>query len=108
MEQRRSDRRYQRRLSIEVVYEGAAFAGTTRNLSLGGIFVETDRALPFGARVSLRFQVPTHSESTRIDGYVRWIDQDDGEVRGLGILFDGLRARDVWALSKYFEHPVDA
>jgi hypothetical protein len=92
---------------VEVVHEGTTLRGTTRNLSLGGIFVELDRALPFGARVSLCFQIPTHKEPTMIDGFVRWIDQEEGEVRGVGILFDGLRARDVWALSKYFERPVE-
>jgi hypothetical protein len=52
--------------------------------------------------------VPTQSEPVEVDGQVRWVEMEDGQVRGLGIRFEGLRARDVWALNKFFEQPVEA
>ena len=32
---------------------------------------------------------------------------EDGQLRGLGVRFEGLRARDVWALNKFFEKPLE-
>ena len=107
MEHRRSDRRYDRTLDIEVTADGVTFTTSTRNISLGGIYLLSDRTLPFGAKVSLRFKVPTQVEPIEVDGEVRWIESDNGETHGLGVQFGGLRARDVWALNKYFEKPAE-
>ncbi len=107
MEHRRSDRRYDRRVPIDFTYEGSSFAAHTRNISLGGVFIETEQTLPFGARVALRFKVPTQTEVIEVEGQVRWLEMDEGRLRGLGVRFEGLRARDVWALNKFFEKPLE-
>ena len=107
MEHRRSDRRYERRVQIEFSLAGASYNGHTRNISLGGVFIETEQTLPFGAKVSLKFKVPTQSEAIEVDGQVRWLEMDDGKLRGIGVRFEGLRARDVWALNKFFEKPLE-
>ena len=106
MEHRRSDRRYERRVAISLKHEGESFSTFTRNISLGGVFIDCDRALPFGARVALDFRIPTQSEPVIVDGQVRWLEMEEGHVRGIGIRFEGLRARDVWALNKFFEQPA--
>ncbi len=108
MDQRRSDRRYDRRVPIDVVHDGVPIAAVTRNISLGGIFIESEVGLPFGARVALKFRIPTQSEPIEVDGQVRWQEVEDGAVRGIGIRFEGLRARDVWALNKFFESAPEA
>jgi uncharacterized protein (TIGR02266 family) len=107
VEHRRSDRRYERRIAIDVVHEGTSFSAQTRNISLGGVFIETETQLPFGAKVSLKFRIPTQTEPVEVDGQVRWLEMEDGHARGIGIRFDGLRARDVWALNKFFESPSE-
>ena len=107
MEHRRSDRRYDRRVPIDFAHEGSSFSAHTRNISLGGVFIETDQTLPFGAKVSLKFKVPTQSEAIEVDGQVRWLEMDEGRLRGIGVRFEGLRARDVWALNKFFEKPLE-
>jgi len=107
VEHRRSDRRYERRVAIDFTHEGSSFSSYTRNISLGGVFIETDQMLPFGAHVALKFKVPTQAETIEVDGQVRWLEMDEGRLRGLGVRFEGLRARDVWALNKYFERPID-
>jgi uncharacterized protein (TIGR02266 family) len=107
VEHRRSDRRYERRLPIEILYEGATHAGHTRNISLGGVFIELDHPLPFGARIKLRFKVPTQPEAVDADGQVRWLEMEEGRLRGIGVRFDGLRARDVWAINKFIERPLE-
>ena len=66
------------------------------NASLGGLYLELADKLPLGARLHVRFEVGGHAVES--DAVVRW----HGE-RGLGVQFDGLRARDVWALEKFFK-----
>jgi uncharacterized protein (TIGR02266 family) len=107
VEHRRSDRRYERRVSVDVTHEGSSFSAHTRNISLGGVFIESESPLPFGARVSLKFRVSTQSEAVEVEGQVRWLEMEEGHVHGIGIRFDGLRARDVWALNKFFESPAE-
>jgi hypothetical protein len=66
-----------------------------RNASLGGIFLDAADLTP-GNRVLLRVHLPGHT--VEVGGQVRWQD-----AAGAGVSFDGLRAKDVWALGKYFE-----
>ncbi len=68
------------------------------NLSLGGTLVSIGTRLSMGQRVVLTFTVPTTPEPIEIGAVVRWSDD-----KTTGLQFDGLRARDVWALNKYFE-----
>jgi hypothetical protein len=67
------------------------------NLSVGGAFISFPR-LPMGSRVHISFRVPTIESAISIGAVVRWATDE-----GVGIQFDGLRPKDVWALSKYLE-----
>jgi Tfp pilus assembly protein PilZ len=94
----RTTKRYDVVLDVEMTVGEQRHLHKTRNISLGGIFVETDLHLALGARVQLRFSIPNQKEPIEVGGIVRWSDPG-----GLGVQFDGLRARDVWSLGKYFE-----
>jgi hypothetical protein len=48
--------------------------------------------------VQLSFKVPTQEDVIEVGATIRWAN---GE--GLGLQFDGLRARDVWALNEFFK-----
>ncbi len=48
----------------------------------------------------VKFRVPTQKDMIDVGAVVRWTDD-----QGFGVQFDGLRARDVWALGKFFESP---
>jgi hypothetical protein len=67
------------------------------NLSNGGAYIVL-RRLPMGERVTLWFRIPTHDAEIEASGTVRWATD-----QGIGIQFDGLRARETWALGKFFE-----
>jgi hypothetical protein len=72
-----------------------------RNASLGGLFVmpaDPEEKLVVGARIRLKLDLPNQKEPIEVGAVVRWLDGT-----GAGVQFDGLRARDVWALGKYFE-----
>ena len=80
-----------------------AFAGeptdcTILNLSLGGAQISSTIRHAMGERCQIRFFLPTIDEAVDVGATVRW--SDDASV---GIQFDGLRARDVWALNEYFK-----
>jgi len=51
-----------------------------------------------GRRVHVSFRVSTHENPIENDALVRWSTD-----HGIGIQFDGLRAKDVWALTRYFD-----
>lgn len=77
------------------------------NLSVGGALIGIDpqhrpseAKLAMDTRLVIQFTIPTSDEPIEVGATVRWSD------RGVsGIHFDGLRARDVWALNKFFEQP---
>lgn len=67
------------------------------NLALGGAYV-AERRMPMGARVRIAFRIPGIEESVDTPATVRW-----GDAGGIGLQFDGLRARETWALGKYLD-----
>lgn len=100
---RRTDPRYDRRIDVEIIADGRSQVLATRNLSLGGLYVVAPAAdaLPVATRVTVRFSVPTQPEPIDVSGEVRWVEKN-GDETGVGIRFHGLRARDVWALNRFF------
>ncbi len=100
---RRTDPRHDRRVPVELSATGRTRTATTKNLSLGGMFVETAEPVPARTPVALTFKIPTLPEPITVSGEVCWaLTQPDSSGRGMGIRFSGLRARDIWALSRFF------
>ena len=72
---------------------------TVMNISLGGALISAGSPrFPMGSRVTVSFAIPTLEEAIEVGATVRWSDDT-----ATGLQFDGLRAREVWALNKYFE-----
>jgi hypothetical protein len=95
---RRTSTRHAVSIAGTLSAEGAQRPCTVMNLSLGGALFSAGSKLPMGARVTISFNVPTMEDAIEVGATVRWSDD-----KATGIQFDGLRARDVWALNKYFE-----
>ena len=68
------------------------------NLSLGGALVSAGQKFAMGQRVQISFMLPTLENPIEVGATVRWSD-----AKTTGLQFDGLRARDVWGLNKFFE-----
>jgi len=101
---RRTDPRYARRLDVEVIVEDRTFTATTGNISLGGVFIETSETVPLQSRIQIRFSIPTQPEPIEVTGEVRWREPGGpDQPAGMGIRFQGLRAREVWALNRFFQ-----
>lgn len=97
-ENRRSTTRHDVELPCTLTVAGAAPEELVLvNLSIGGALVRRPR-LPLGTRVEITFRIPTLADNISTGAVVRWSTDVD-----VGIQFDGLRPRDVWALSKLFE-----
>jgi hypothetical protein len=98
-ENRRTSTRHVVSLAAKLVIEGAPRECTVMNLSLGGALLTAGARFAMGQRMVISFTIPTTPEPIEVGAVVRWSDD-----KATGLQFDGLRARDVWALNKYFEH----
>jgi len=68
------------------------------NLSLGGALVSATSKIAMGSRVQFTFSIPNAADAIEVGATVRWSDD-----KTTGLQFDGFRARDVWALNKFFQ-----
>lgn len=95
---KRQNTRHDLELTIAVTVDGSTHQLSTRNLSLGGVFVVATFMPSFNARVKISLPLPTQREPILIEGTVRWSNDE-----GFAVQFDGLRAKDVYTLGKFFE-----
>ncbi len=60
--------------SIEVTYttEDRTFTDFIKNISMGGVFMQTSASLNVGQQISLVFPFPTQEEPIRMTGQVVW------------------------------------
>jgi uncharacterized protein (TIGR02266 family) len=76
-------------VSVSLESDSQFFAGLSRDVSRGGIFVATYRALPVGSHVTLRLELPDGPLDAT--GLVRWVrEQGEGIAPGVGIAFESL------------------
>jgi PilZ domain len=97
---RRTATRFAVSIAAKVTVAGEASPRDAKlvNLSLGGAQVETGSKHAMGQRMQIKFTIPTMAEPIEVGATVRWTAGS-----GAGLQFDGLRARDVWALNEYFK-----
>jgi Tfp pilus assembly protein PilZ len=95
---RRIQTRHVVAMPITLTVDGTPSDCTMLNLSLGGAQVAANTRFTMGQRVQVAFHIPTIRQAIEVSGTVRW-----SNAEGVGVQFDGLRARDVWALNEYFK-----
>ena len=98
---RRTQQRYSVNLTVEFTFQGQVFQALSRNMSVGGVFVETTAPLLFDETISLKFALPGLKEPIEAEAQVRWVERQGWERTGVGLQFVGLRAKYVWALNKF-------
>lgn len=94
----RDHRQYPRKsLQSQVTFQlegGPQVEASCRDISLGGMFIETDSPAPFGAAITVYLPLPgMHGAAIR--GTVRWTKPD-----GMGVQFGMMGARETHALTK--------
>ena len=95
---RRIQTRHDVSLPAKLIVDGTPNDCMMLNLSLGGTQVTATTKYAMGQRVRIAFAVPAPSHEIEVGGTVLWSNAD-----GVGVQFDGLRARDVWALNEFFK-----
>ena len=84
-------------INIDVSCElknGAAVTGIGKDLSLGGMFIESEQTPEFGANITIVTRLPGASAESRLPGVVRW-----AKPGGFGVQFGLLGARETHAIT---------
>jgi uncharacterized protein (TIGR02266 family) len=93
-------RRHQRApldVNVEFVGKGSneRYRGRAKDISLGGMFVETPQALAFSSELTVHITLPGQKVPFALPGVVRWTR--DG---GMGVQFAMLGARETHAITE--------
>lgn len=76
------------------VGDGPSIDAQCRDVSLGGMFIETTAPLAYGATVRLYLPLPGLRSPAVVDAVVRWSQAD-----GMGVQFGVMGARETHALT---------
>ncbi|HET7545305.1 MAG TPA: PilZ domain-containing protein [Polyangiaceae bacterium] len=74
---------------------GAGFTGMAKDISIGGMFVESTEVVPFGTELTIVGHFAGTKADLRLPGVVRWAKPD-----GFGVQFGSLGARETHAISQ--------
>jgi type IV pilus assembly protein PilZ len=76
-----------------------AAVGRAKDLSVGGMFIETTDPVAFGGEVVIHLRLPRNKDELTLPGVVRWVR--DG---GMGIQFGNLGAKETHAITEVIGH----
>lgn len=84
-------------LFVELAFTSVAGSGVgyAKNISLGGMYVETMDPVPFNATVTLHMPLPGFPDLVDLSAVVRWSDET-----GMGLQFGTMGARVTHALTE--------
>lgn len=93
-------------LPVFVHAAAAFFQAETADVSQGGMFLVTDRALPVGTRVVLDFGLPGSSAPLELEAVVRWSRSESdqlrtGAPRGVALAFERVAPEAAERLEAY-------
>lgn len=75
--------------------------GRARDISLGGMFITTDDAVPFGTQVTVRFTLPSEPTELTLRAVVRW-----SGTGGMGVQFGSLGVVETHHITELTRPPV--
>ena len=80
------------KIQVDYASEGAYLYDYSRDLSEGGIFIQTTNPKNIGDRIQLKFILPELLEEIKALGEVAWVNQKDveGLTPGMGVRFINL------------------
>lgn len=100
--ERREHKRKSLSVAVDMTTESNFFAGRTRDISIGGLFIETDVALDIGAEVSVNLWLA----GTRYElvSEVMWaLTNADGITSGIGVRFVRLPEKALRAIAAFID-----
>lgn len=104
-----TERRRKRRLPIQVQVSYQSLdeflEDFSANISIGGIFIQTDSPLAEGARFRLQFTLPGEERPINAVGEVCWVADPErvrgGRVPGMGISFADINRTDQNRINRW-------
>jgi hypothetical protein len=72
--------------------------GRAKDISIGGMFIESETPVTFGTEVSIVLRLPNTKADSRLPGTIRWLNPG-----GFGVQFGLLGARETHAISELFK-----
>jgi PilZ domain len=84
-------------VSVDFMGKGSdeRFRGRAKDISLGGMFVETAQALPFSSEVTVYMTLPAQKIPFVLPGVVRWTRNG-----GMGVQFGLIGARETHVITE--------
>jgi uncharacterized protein (TIGR02266 family) len=70
-------------MRVDLKARNESFAATSKNLSVGGLFVATDRQVRVGEQVTVELSLPGHVLPIVVGAEVRWMQMSDDRPFGL-------------------------
>ena len=96
MLEKRSHARVPLEIPIACEAKGAApFSATSKDISIGGMYVESEHAPPFGAELVIVAMLPGAKQEVRLPAVVRWV-----KPGGFGVQFGLLGAVETHLISE--------
>jgi type IV pilus assembly protein PilZ len=74
----------------------AVLDGRAQDMSVGGMFIETSTAAPFGSEVTVRVRLPASKSDLTLPGVVRWVGEG-----GMGLQFGNLGAKETHEITEF-------
>jgi type IV pilus assembly protein PilZ len=83
---RRKDQRTPIELKVQYRRFNSFFSDYAKNISKGGLFIQTPKPLPIGTEFLFRLGIPERQAPFELRGEVKWIESE-GDSPGMGIQF---------------------
>ncbi|MBN2722800.1 MAG: PilZ domain-containing protein [Deltaproteobacteria bacterium] len=100
---RRVNQRHEVQLPVRIEVNGIIRESEISNMSVGGLYIVDDFEYSNQQIIKVYFSIPTLNEEMEVESVIRWVEKNaDGGVAGIGIQFIGLKAKQVWGMTKYF------
>ena len=95
-----SDKRLHQRVPLQAPLryqhgEGSAQSGASRDISVGGMFIESPSSPPLGAQITIELTLPGDKKVVQLPAVVRWSKPD-----GFGVQFGLLGARETHLITE--------
>lgn len=83
-----------------------SFSGSISDISVGGVFLETEKLLPVGSLLHLEFQLSPEISPMQCQGRVAWVNRNPDRTnapggQGMGIEFSNIRKLDLMAIMSW-------
>ena len=92
-----------RRVEVKYTSPSGTHAAVTRNIGVGGAFIETPTPERPGTSLTLHLAVPTTHSPIQVAAEVRWVSPGrDEHPSGMGVKFQPLEVEELLSLNEYF------